>query len=69
MKREILLPSITTALVVGTILTVGNQWSVLQRGAFDRALLWHTSVNLVVPFLVSYYSRRSALQRRRNSGD
>lgn len=46
-----------TALVVGTVLTVVNQWEAVRSARFDAALFRPAAFNFTVPFLVSLYSR------------
>ncbi len=58
--RPLLLPSFKTALVVGSLLTVANQWKALRAGALDREFLVHALINISLPFVVSMYSRWSA---------
>lgn len=55
-----LLPSLRTALVVGTLLTAINQGNRLRAGAWSGELVLRILMNLAVPFSVSAYSRRSA---------
>jgi len=63
-------PSAITALVVGTALTVINQSARLSHGPWNRELMLRLLANLVVPFGVSVYSRRTTERaaRRRPSG-
>ena len=63
--RRLLIGSALTALVVGTVLTLVNQWEAIRSARFD-ALLRPTAFNYAVPFFVSLYSRwrtRSAVAR------
>ena len=57
--------AVRTAVVVGVLLTLANQWSQLRAGPYDRNLLMRALVNFAVPFAVSAYSRFSALRALR----
>ncbi|MBL0889067.1 MAG: hypothetical protein IBJ19_00505 [Gemmatimonadaceae bacterium] len=53
-------PSIKTALVVGSLLTVINQSDRIRSGPWNFELAVRIAGNLLVPFCVSAYSRYSA---------
>lgn len=58
--RGLIAPSLRTAIVVGSLLTVTNHWSDVRAGQWTRTVIAHALINLVVPFVVSLYSRWSA---------
>jgi len=62
-NRDLVLASFRTALVVGTILTLLNQWELIQSGSLDRAFAVKALLNCLVPFSVSLYSRWSTVRR------
>ncbi|MGD9891751.1 MAG: nitrate/nitrite transporter NrtS [Dehalococcoidia bacterium] len=57
-----------TALVVGTVLTVINQGTVLAAGDVPRALLWKVPLTYAVPFCVSTWGALSNSRIRRRKG-
>jgi hypothetical protein len=59
--------SLSTALVVGTILTAINQGTVLVSGTLPAALLWKVPLTYAVPFCVATWGALSnnRLQRSR----
>lgn len=59
-KAQLVWPSFATALIVGTVLTLANQWSAIRQAQWDVSLLGHGALNVAVPFVVSFYSRWSA---------
>lgn len=61
--RQQILDSIGTSLVVGTILIFINHVDAIFSLAFSATDLMHWSLNFVVPFMVSLYSRISALKK------
>lgn len=61
--RQQILDSIGTSLVVGTILIFINHVDAILSFAFSATDLMHWSLNFVVPFMVSLYSRISALKK------
>lgn len=56
---------IPVALVVGTILTLLNQGSIIVGGRATAATWLRTGGNYIVPFCVSSYGFWSAARRRR----
>lgn len=58
------IPSCKTAMVVGTVLTMVNQWDRLLHQPFTIALASRMLLNFVVPFSVSIYSRRATERER-----
>lgn len=54
--------SVRTALLVGTVLTIINQWGAWRQHGIGLQLLGRVAFNYLVPFLVAAYSR-SALSR------
>lgn len=54
--RPLLRTSLTTALVVGTILTAINQGNVLLAGKFPAELWWKIPLTYCVPFLVASWA-------------
>lgn len=61
--RQQILDSIGTCLVVGTILIFINHVEAILSLSFSAIDLMHWSVNFMVPFMVSLYSRLSALKK------
>lgn len=61
--------AIRTALVVGVVLTIVNQWSRLRAGNITGELVVRSVLNFVVPFVVSAYSRAALLRELRRRGD
>jgi hypothetical protein len=57
--------SFWTCLVVGTILTLINQGTVLLRGQFPPELLWKVPLTYSVPFLVATWGALSNTAMRR----
>ena len=55
--------SVFTSLVVGTILIIINHADALISISFTASDLLHWSFNFFVPFMVSLYSRISALKK------
>jgi hypothetical protein len=51
--RPMLLRSLLTAVVVGTLLTAINQGTVLLDGSFPAALYWKIPLTYAVPFCVA----------------
>jgi hypothetical protein len=63
--KRLIVPAAATAAVVGSLLTVVNQWDVLvDAKAPARHALLQLAANYAVPLLVSLYSRWSALWRK-----
>lgn len=59
-------PSVLTSLVVGTVLSLANQWRSLVGGPHNPRLILQLAVNFGVPFLVAAYSRWSAMRTARS---
>jgi hypothetical protein len=57
LSRRFVRTSLPTALVVGTILTLINQGTVLFGGSFPPVLYWKVPLTYSVPFLVSTWSQ------------
>jgi hypothetical protein len=55
--------SARTALVVGTILVVINQGTVLAAGEFPTVLLWKIPLTYLVPFCVASWGALGAARR------
>lgn len=55
--------SLTTSLVVGTLLIFINHSKAIFDNTFTSEDLVHWSLNYVVPFFVSLYSRIAALRK------
>lgn len=67
LRRDVL-ASLRTAVVVGAVLTLVNQWALVRSGRLDAVLLARATMNCAVPFCVSLYSRRAAARARQGSG-
>lgn len=67
LRRDVL-ASLRTAAVVGAVLTLINQWTLVRSGRLDAVLLARAAMNCAVPFCVSLYSRRAAARGRQGSG-
>lgn len=57
--RPMLRRSALTALVVGTVLTVINQGTVLLAGQFSPSLVWQIPLTYLVPFCVASWGALS----------
>ncbi|MGQ0766007.1 MAG: nitrate/nitrite transporter NrtS [Gemmatimonadota bacterium] len=57
-----------TSLVVGTVLTLINQWPRLRQGGIDLELMVRIMMNFLVPFSVASYSRLAVLRERDRFG-
>ena len=54
--RPLVRTAVTTAAVVGTVLTVINQGNVLLSGTFPAALAWKIPLTYCVPYCVATWS-------------
>lgn len=61
--RQQIKESVYTSIVVGTILVFINHLQEIISFSFTPIDLLHWSLNFVVPFMVSLYSRISALKK------
>ena len=66
--RQQIKESIYTSIVVGTILVFINHLQLILSASFTAKDLLQWSLNFVVPFLVSFYSRVSALKKVKEAG-
>lgn len=57
MRPPLVRPALFTAVFVGTVLTCVNQWPQVIGGPWDVGLLGHAAVNVLIPFVVSLFSR------------
>ncbi len=58
LKPSTLLRGLVICLIVGTVLTLVNQWDYLAQGLLPDP--WRTLVTYLVPFIVSTFSTASA---------
>jgi hypothetical protein len=61
-SRQLLRTSLPLAAVVGTVLTLINQGTLLFSGNFPADLAWKVPLTYSVPFLVSTWSQLRALR-------
>ena len=61
-RRPLVVRAIKVALVVGTCLTLINQFDALFADASAAALWWKVPLTYSVPFLVSLYSSLAAMR-------
>ncbi|MBI3827326.1 MAG: hypothetical protein HY294_15135 [Candidatus Rokubacteria bacterium] len=54
----------TTAVAVGTLLSLVNQGDGIVVGRFDRVLLLRIAANYLIPFVVSNLGAMTSLPRR-----
>ena len=54
--RPLARTAVTTALVVGTILTAINQGNILLQGSFPAVLAWKVPLTYCVPYCVATWS-------------
>jgi len=62
--RSITIGSLKTALVVGTLLIFLNRYEEIMAGQFCGKDLFKWSLNYLMPFCVSFYSRYMALRKQ-----
>ena len=62
--RSIAIGSLKTAVVVGTMLIFLNRYEEIITGQFCGRDLFKWSLNYVMPFWVSFYSRYMALRKQ-----
>ncbi len=55
-KKQIVIRSLWVALVVGIILNLINEWTILISGNFSEMNMLTVSLTFVVPYLVSTFS-------------
>lgn len=62
--KRIAINSLKTALVVGTMLVFLNRYEEIISGRFSGRDLFKWSLNYLMPFCVSFYSRYMALRKQ-----
>jgi hypothetical protein len=65
--RQQIKDSAYTSIVVGTMLVFINHLQAILSFTFTSVDLLHWSLNFVIPFMVSLYSRVSALKKAERS--
>ena len=61
--------SLKTAVVVGTLLVFLNRYEEIIHMQFSKRDLAKWSLNYVMPFCVSFYSRYMALKKQKKPGN